>query len=95
MRKLSMTNQAKPPLGAIKASSASGRFNDYGHSQRWQFIAPVSMLNRRNSSRKKKGMKRKVKRERVVRKGICQRFFGWIVSTCQECHVIEPTKRVK
>ncbi|PWA86510.1 hypothetical protein CTI12_AA139950 [Artemisia annua] len=95
MRKLSlMTNQAKP-LSAIKASSASGRFNDYGHSQRWQFIAPVPMLNRRNSSRKKKGTKRKVKRERVVRKGLCRRFFGWIVSTCQECHAIEPTKRVK
>ena len=94
MKKLSMTNQAKS-LAAIKASSASGRFNDYGHSQRWQFIAPVPMLNRRNSPRKKKGTKRKVKRERVVRKGLCRRFFGWIVSTCQECHAIEPTKRVK
>ncbi|XP_035844346.1 uncharacterized protein LOC110896516 [Helianthus annuus] len=101
-KKLSTTNQARSV--AVKSSNISHRFpnkewqarnycDKYGHSQRWQFISPVPVLNRRNSTKKRKG--RKGKRERDVRKGVCRRFFGWLVSTCQECHAIEPSKRLK
>ncbi|KAJ0801623.1 hypothetical protein HanPI659440_Chr03g0119311 [Helianthus annuus] len=101
-KKLSTTNQGRSV--AVKSSNISHRFpnkewqarnycDKYGHSQRWQFISPVPVLNRRNSTKKRKG--RKGKRERDVRKGVCRRFFGWLVSTCQECHAIEPSKRLK
>ncbi|KVI02223.1 hypothetical protein Ccrd_019516 [Cynara cardunculus var. scolymus] len=66
---------------------------NYGRSQRWQFIAPVPVLNRRNSLKKRKGGNGK--QDCGVRKGICRRFLGWLVSTCQECHAIEPSKRLK
>ncbi|KAI3702832.1 hypothetical protein L6452_28584 [Arctium lappa] len=103
-RKLSPIDQVRS--GAIKAktSTTSARFlkkegqnrmycSDYGRSQRWQFIAPVPALNRRNSLKKRKGGDRK--EDGGVRKGICRRFLRWIVSTCQECHAIEPSKRLK
>lgn len=94
-RKLASINQARSVAIKIpnKECHARNYCNNYGHSQRWQFIAPVPVLNRRNSLKKRKGGKGK--REGGVRKGICRRFFGWIVTTCQECHAIEPTKRLK
>lgn len=102
-RKLSSINQARSV--AIKTkTNTSGRFpkkegqnrqycNSYGRSQRWQFIAPVPVLNRRNSSQKRKGGNGK--QDGGARKGVCRRFLGWLVSTCQECHAIEPSKRLK
>ncbi|KAK9077477.1 hypothetical protein SSX86_005814 [Deinandra increscens subsp. villosa] len=100
--KLSTINCARS--GAVKSSGiGSHRYsnskecqnrnycNSFGHSQRWQFISPVPVLNRRNSSRRR----RKGKRERDAGKGFCRRFFGWLVATCQECHAIEPSKRLK
>ncbi|KAK1431009.1 hypothetical protein QVD17_14199 [Tagetes erecta] len=101
MRKLSTINHVKSV--AVKSDNISRRMpnkecrnrsycNGYGRSQRWEFISPVPMMNRRNS-KKRKG--RKGRKDRDVRKGICRRFFGWIVSTCQECHAIEPAKRLK
>ncbi|KAL8195480.1 hypothetical protein R6Q57_025883 [Mikania cordata] len=100
--KLSPINQAK--YVAVKTPSINQRSpnkdchirnycNNYGHSQKWQFISPVPVVNRRSSSKRRKG--RKGKRDRDVRKGVCKRFFGWLVSICQECHAIEPSKRLK
>nr|XP_043630830.1 uncharacterized protein LOC122602177 [Erigeron canadensis] len=91
-------------INAVKTTNSGTRFPNkechtrnycynYGHSQRWQFIAPVPVLNRRNSCKRRKG--KKGKRDGGVRKGFCRRFFGWLVSTCQECHAIEPSKRLK
>ncbi|KAJ0475457.1 hypothetical protein HanHA300_Chr13g0465661 [Helianthus annuus] len=63
--------------------------NEYGHSHRWQFISPVPSFNKR------KGGKGKGKGDADDRKGVCRRFLGWLVSTCQECHAIEPSKRLE
>ncbi|CAH1444553.1 unnamed protein product [Lactuca virosa] len=101
-RKLQTIDQSRSV--AIKTTNTGTRFpkkdcqtryycNGYGNSQRWQFMAPVPVLNRRNSLKKRKGGKGK--RDGGVRKGFCRRFFGWLVSTCQECHAIEPSKRLK
>ncbi|KAJ0865590.1 hypothetical protein HanRHA438_Chr12g0542131 [Helianthus annuus] len=72
--------------------------NYYRPAQRWQFMAPVPVLNRPTSQRRKadyekqKGSPEKTKYTR--RKGYCQRFFRWIVSTCKECHAMEPSKKM-
>ncbi|KAI3716254.1 hypothetical protein L6452_23468 [Arctium lappa] len=59
-------------------------------AQRWQFMAPIPVLNRR-SSRRRKGSPEKTESGR--RNGCCRRFFRWLVSTCKECHAMEPSKR--
>ncbi|XP_071727170.1 uncharacterized protein [Rutidosis leptorrhynchoides] len=100
--KLTTINQAK--CVATKTTKTNKRFpnkeskrqiycNEYSHSQRWQFIAPTPLLNRRNSLKKRKRCKGK--RDGSVRKGIFRRLVGWLVTTCQECHAIEPSKRTK
>ncbi|KAL4580360.1 hypothetical protein LXL04_016551 [Taraxacum kok-saghyz] len=101
-RKLTSIDQSRSV--AIKSINTSSRFpkkdcqtryycNGYGNSQRWQFMAPVPVLNRRNSTKRRKGGNGK--KDGCARKGFCRRFFGWLVSTCQECHAIEPSKRLK
>lgn len=104
-KKLTTINQGKSL--ATKTTKTNNRFpnkesqrqnycnNKYGHSQRWQFIAPTPVVLSPRNSLKKRKVGKKGKRDCVVRKGICRRFLGWLVSTCQECHAIEPSKRMK
>lgn len=71
--------------------------NYYLPAQRWQFMAPVPVLNRRTSQRRKcEDEKRKRSSENKKfskKKGYCRRFFLWLVSTCKECHAMEPSKK--
>lgn len=62
----------------------------YLPAQRWQFMAPVPVLNRRTSQRRKGSPE---KEESSRRKGCCRRFFRWLVSTCKQCHAMEPSKK--
>lgn len=72
--------------------------NYYPPVQRWQFMAPAPVLNRRASLRRKgeyeKRKESSEKRKCYKRKGYCRMFFRWIVSTCKECHAMEPSKKV-
>lgn len=72
--------------------------NYYLPAQRWQFMAPVPVLNRWTSQgRKGEDEKRKGSPENKKlskKKGLFRRFFGWLVSTCKECHAMEPSKKV-
>ncbi|XP_024979131.1 uncharacterized protein LOC112516352 [Cynara cardunculus var. scolymus] len=68
----------------------------YLPAQRWQFMAAVPVLNRRSSQKRRgqderrNGSPEKEKCSR--RKGCCRKFFRWLVSTCKECHAMEPSK---
>ncbi|CAH1425661.1 unnamed protein product [Lactuca virosa] len=79
-----------------KGSRSPVRYcNNYHHlpAQRWQFMAPVPMLNRRPSQRRK-GEENRIgspeKKKCTPKKGYCRKFFRWVVSTCKRCHAMEP-----
>ncbi|KAK3034994.1 hypothetical protein RJ639_033372 [Escallonia herrerae] len=66
----------------------------------WQFVAPVPVLTHQVSRRKK--AEARVQQESKAKKradgktgakaGLCRRFFRSFVSTCKECHAMEPAK---
>ncbi|WOH02993.1 hypothetical protein DCAR_0522383 [Daucus carota subsp. sativus] len=73
-------------------------------SQKWQFIAPVSVLNGNVRHRSKKSSQRKksevADHQKVLKskneeksKGLWRRFLCLFVSTCNEFHAIEPSVR--
>ncbi|KAL4589069.1 hypothetical protein LXL04_001971 [Taraxacum kok-saghyz] len=92
------TSEASPGV-AVKKGSGSGSpvhyCNNYHISaQRWQFMAPVPVLNRRTSHRRKSEEEKRTgspeKTKCIRKKGCCQRFLRWVVSTCKRCHAMEP-----
>ncbi|KAL8242643.1 hypothetical protein R6Q59_012945 [Mikania micrantha] len=73
--------------------------NYYLLAQRWQFMAPVPVLNRRTSQRRKSEHEKQKaspeKKKYNKQKGYCRRFFRWLMSICKECHAIEPSNKKK
>lgn len=63
-------------------------------AQSWQFMAPVPILNRRTSQRRKGEEEKRIgsaeKKNCNRRRGYCRRLFRWFVSTCKRCHAMEP-----
>nr|XP_043626054.1 uncharacterized protein LOC122597535 [Erigeron canadensis] len=79
----------------ISPSRSPAHYNTcYLPAQRWQFMAPVPMLNRRTSQRRRcEDQKQKGSPENkkcITKKGCCQKLFRWFVSSCIQCHAMEP-----
>ncbi|PWA57287.1 hypothetical protein CTI12_AA410690 [Artemisia annua] len=100
------TSEASTPRVAMKTTifPEKGSWSPVHYSnnyqlpaQRWQFMAPVPVLNRRTSQKRKgEDEKRKGSPKNKIcnkKKGFCQRFFRWLASSCKECHAMEPSKK--
>lgn len=87
-----------PGSGSPSPSHVNYNKNYYPPTQTWQFMAPVPVLNRRTSQRRKTDYEKQNgspdRKKYNKRKGYFRRFFRWLVSTCKECHAMEPSKKV-
>ncbi|XAR56525.1 hypothetical protein NMG60_11037050 [Bertholletia excelsa] len=65
----------------------------YGSSQRWQFIAPAAPLSRQTSRQRKTEMRAKKEGQSEAQGGFGRRIFGALVAACEECHAIRPSRK--
>ncbi|CAL5405886.1 unnamed protein product [Camellia sinensis] len=100
----SEASDMRRPLNRAKSANKTSCTRDkcqavlnqqYGSSQRWQFITPVPVLNRQVSRRQSKKGEKKGDNGSGERAGFGRRFLRWFMSACKECHAIEPSKRLQ